>query len=66
MTRLLSTTRQINRDLVIVSIGEANTMLVAGVGHSQVRAYPPASAQLGPQPLGQREEDLLSELDDLV
>ena len=63
--RLLSTTREIYRDLIMFSIEEADIVLVAGVGHSQVRAYPPASAQLGHEPLGRREEDLLSKLDDL-
>ena len=51
--------------LDLISIGEADIMLVAGVGHSQVRAYPTAAAQLGPEPLGHRVEDLLSELNDL-
>ena len=39
-------------------------MLVAGVGHTQVCAYPPVAAQLGLQPLGHRVEDLLSKVDD--
>ena len=49
-----------------VPIGESNIMLVAGAGCTQIYADPPAAAQLGRQPLGHREEDLFSKLNDLL
>ena len=56
--RLLSTTRQIERDLIAFPLERPTS-------YSLLELVTPASAQLGSEPLGHREEDMLSKLDDL-